>query len=359
MTLTEAYGQNYIPGFDCRMATFRNNMALAGKNLSNGMVLGLSGCLTILYAQPAFNRVPYYTVVGITDQSLEGLSTVFDTYLTRGECADNAADVFEVLRANLANNIPVNAAINRPLLNYLRQGNSAENYEIEPTNLGFHYVSITDVSKSSVTFFETDYAKPLTYDMDTFRKLWFFDTAYNRQNRDPHQPCNGKYYTVTPPVIDAHKSKAAIRFAIDKVTNSFFAVNRQANYGVHGMELFFDEMKNWGSGADSTCIVNSLFLMKILESRLSGGGFGRRLYSSFLSEAAEIFNDSELKDIALRFRATSKIWIGFVNELCSQPVIEEVSAANFSLLGTISEKYRDLILDAENLQFQGLKKWCC
>ncbi|HVW61046.1 MAG TPA: hypothetical protein VHC48_13445, partial [Puia sp.] len=69
MTLTETYKKNYLPGFDCRMTTFRNNLAFYGNNLSNGMILGLSGCLSFIYATPSENRIPYYTILGVTDQT--------------------------------------------------------------------------------------------------------------------------------------------------------------------------------------------------------------------------------------------------------------------------------------------------
>src|SRR6266404_3441231 len=176
MTTTETYAQGYLSGFDCRMTTFRNNLAFYGYKLSNGMILGLSGCLSFIYATPQENRIPYYTILGVTDQTLEGLASVFGTYMTRGEYTFQPASIKEFLVTNLKKNVLINAAINRPLLNHIRQGKEMRDFVVHPTNVGFHFVTITDVEDETITFFETDYAHPLKCDIETFAHLWFYDT---------------------------------------------------------------------------------------------------------------------------------------------------------------------------------------
>ncbi len=175
MTLTEKYKVNYLPGFDCRMTTFRNNLAYYGHVLSNGMILGLSGCLSFIYGTPEKNRIPFFTAVGITDQTLEGLSTVFDSYISRGRYHIDDKNILESLKEKLAKNILINVAINRPLLSHLRMGKGKDDFTVDPLNIGFHYVTITEVNDNNITFFETDYREPLTYDFGTFKELWFFD----------------------------------------------------------------------------------------------------------------------------------------------------------------------------------------
>jgi len=359
MILTEKYKANYLAGFDCRMATFRNNMAFYGHTLSNGMVLGMSGCLSFIYGTPEKNRIPYYTAVGITDQTLEGLSSIFDTYIIREKFDfENKKNILTTLKKNLTNNVLVNAAINRPFLNHLRTGKKKSDFKIEPSNIGFHYVTITEIKGNSITFFETDYRKPLTYDFDTFIELWFFDKVHKRKIVDPHQMCDGKYYTILPPTIKANQDKFCILFAINKVATSFLVSEKEHYYhGIKGIKIFFEEVQNWNELTDKDTLINSIFFLRILEKNLSGGGFGRKLYSFFLSEAASVLADDNLKSIAIEFRNTSKLWANFIAKITTVENIENIAKNDFTVFKKTAKSYANKIISAEQKQFEKLKKW--
>ncbi|WP_326983228.1 DUF4872 domain-containing protein [Chryseobacterium sp. MYb264] len=357
MTLTELYKQNYLPGFDCRMATFRNNLAYYGHYLSNGMMLGLSGCLSFIYSEPEQSRIPYYTILGITDQTLEGLSSVFDSYLSYEACPFDRDEVLLLLKKKLDQKILVNAAVNRPLLQHLRAGNFVEDFVFNSAYTGFHFVTITDISEGMITFFETDYSKPLQYDVDTFMHLWFYDTIHKRKLHDSSQACNGRYYTIDPPKFSPHHNKHALLFLIEKVTNNFFAEGMRYRNGLQALQAFFDGLKTWSSQMDKTCAVKSIFYMKILEMNLSGGGFGRRLYSSFLAEVAQIVEDENLPAIAGEFRETSKLWANFMNAISSDETIKSLMADDFEALRAITETYSANIIAAEIKQFTLLNNW--
>lgn len=358
MTLTERYQQHYLPGFDCRMATFRNNLAYYGSRLSNGMTLGLSGCLSFIYAEPLNNRIPYHTILGITDQTLEGLSSVFDTYLVRGECVFQTEALIAFIKGNLDRNILVNAAINRPLLNHLRAGNSLQDFIVTPTNVGFHFVTITHIENGMITFFETDFGQPIIYDLDTFRHLWFYDTIYGRKIYDAQQMCNGKYYTIQAPGLYAESNKNALLFSIDKVVESFFSESKGYSHGLQAMEQYFHQMRNWDlHQLDGEVLMNSFFFMKILEGNLSGGGFGRRLYSSFLTEVATLFDDATLRAVAREFRATARLWTDFINELCSKMTAASLFKNDHNYLTLLADKYAANLMMSEKQQFENLRTW--
>ncbi|MGV4413938.1 DUF4872 domain-containing protein [Chryseobacterium sp. T1] len=357
MTLTELYKRNYLPGFDCRMATFRNNLAYYGYNLSNSMMLGLSGCLSLIYSKPEGNRIPYYTILGITDQTLEGLSSVFDSYFIYGYCSFNRSDVLTLLKKNLDKNILINAAINRPLLNHISKGNNLEDFVLNSSYTGFHFVTITELKDDKITFFETDYSQPLEYDVETFINLWFYDTIYNRKLHHSGQACNGKYYMIHPPKFEPHKNKNALLFLIEKVTNNFFTEGKYYHNGVLALHDFFEDIKTWKYNVDKNCAVNSIFYIKILEMNLSGGGFGRRLYSSFLAEVAEIMDDNTLKSIAREFKETSKLWTSFINTISSPETIKSLMSDEFDLLESLAEAHSTAIITAETTQFNHLNNW--
>ena len=339
------------------MTTFRNNLAFYGSNLSNGMILGLSGCLTFIYATPAENRIPYYTILGITDQTLEGLTSVFGTYLTRGEYTFQPESIKEFLTSNLEKNIVVNAAINRPLLNHIRQGGEMRDFVVHPTNVGFHFVTITGVEDEMITFFETDYEHPLKCDIETFAHLWFYDNIHGRAIYDSNQMCNGKYYTIQYPSIDAHNKKNMLLYSIDKVTTSYFFGDDQVRHGLRGIENFFFEIQNWDTSIDKQCLVNSIFFMKILEMNLSGGGFGRKLYSFFLGETSTLLEDDKLRSIAAEFRSTGRLWSDFINRICSRNVIQNIMDGELAPLQALAQSYSKEIVQAETRQFERLKDW--
>lgn len=321
------------------------------------MILGLSGCLSFIYATPVENRIPYYTILGVTDQTLEGLASVFGTYLTRGEYTFQPASIKEFLTSNLDKNILVNAAINRPLLNHIRQGGEMRDFVVHPTNVGFHFVTITGVEDEMITFFETDYAYPLKCDIETFAHLWFFDNIHGRAIFDSNQMCNGKYYTIQYPCIAAQHKKNMLIYSIDKVTTSYFYGDAPVRHGLKGIENFFSEIQKWDAGIDKECLVNSIYFMKILEMNLSGGGFGRKLYSYFLGETSSLLEDEALRSIAAEFRSTGRLWSDFINSLCSRVMIDSIMEGELEPLQSLAHSYSNEILQAETRQFERLKQW--
>jgi hypothetical protein len=357
MTLTKKYQSIQLIGFDCRMTTFRNNLAFYGFPMSNGMILGLSGCFTFVYSNLKNNRIPFYTVAGITDQTLEGLSSVFDTYIIKGKYSFDDKNIIKSLKQKLNKNIPVNVAINRPFLEHIRLGRKKEDYVIEFSNIGFHYVTITEIIEDSITFFETDYTLPITFDIETFMELWFFDDFHKRFVIDPPQRCDGKFYTILPPKINANNDKKTINYSINKVVLSFFSEGGDIYHGEKGLSTFFEEINNWENEASTECIERSILFLKFLEKYLSGGGFGRRMYSYFLAEISSEMDDKNLKDIAIMFKETSKLWANFINEISHIKVIDSIRKKEFHAFKSIIHLYSDMIKTSEKQQFKSLKNW--
>lgn len=357
MTLTEKYKANYLPGFDCRMTTFRNNLAYYGLNISHGMILGMSGCLSSINYSKVENRFPNFTVKGVMSQTLEELSSVFDTNLTSAKFAKEDRNIWNTIKEMLNNNILVNAAINGKFLQHIRSRNNKEKFVIDSSDSSFHFVTITGLNNNTVTFFETDFGKPLTYDTSTFLELWFFDEINKTHGSNQLERCEGKYYTISAPKQAANSSKVAILLAIKKVTENFFYSKLHLEYGSRGAKKLFEEIVNWKTISDPKGLASSVLFMKILERYFSGGGFGRRLYSLFLNEASIELADVDLKQIAIEFRETSNLWMLFVKEFSSMSVISKITKNDFLLFDQIVDKYSGLLVFAEQQQFINLKDW--
>ncbi len=358
MTLTEKYQSKYLPGFDCRMTTFRNTLACTyGHRLSNGMIVGLSGCLTLVYGKPKTSRLPFYTLAGLSDQSLEGLSTVFGTYLTHSNFELDDEDLVKKIQEHLYKGNVVNVAINRPLLMHLTSGKDLSSYEYENSNVGFHYVSITEIDDHQVTFFETDRANPMRMDFDLFKRCWFFDDFYDRKYSDPFQKCNGQYYVLQGSCIKAHENENSLRFAIDKVVQSYFLENNGFSAGITALNEFFQGILEWEQNDDLELLLDSMELIYILESFLSGGGFGRGLYSFFLAETSRVLNDTSLKNIAFDFKETSKLWTKFIREVCDYDIKDAMREKDFGPFNSVTHKHAEKLIRAETEQFRKLEDW--
>ncbi len=358
MDLTEKYRLKYISGFDCRMTTFRNTLATCYEyDVSNGMMVGLSGCLTMVYGEPNQSRIPFYTLAGLTDQSLEGLSTVFGVYLTRGKFQKDDPDILSAIKKYLERGIVVNVALNRPLLVHVLSGGDINEFTWGLSNVGFHYVSITSIEDGNIIFFETDRPKPIAMDFQTFKLLWFCDEIFRRSSKDPMQLCNGSFYTIENPTIEAHKNELSIRFAIEKVIKGFLNNNDHTTYGIVAIRKFYEGLSSWASHHTKDQLLNSLELIYVLERFLSGGGFGRRLYSSFLSEAATQLEDQDLKSIACDFRETSDMWSKFVRKLCGDETKNSLLNNDFEQLRSVLNQNIDSIISAEESQFKSLSTW--
>ena len=182
---SDRFGRGYLPGFDCRLSTLRNTLAFYGHPYSNGMVLGLSGALCFSYADSARNRLPFHTVAGVSDQTLEGTAAALNLYMHRGRHDPDHGGT-ALFREYLADGIPVNVAVYRPTLKRAQFRGRPVRIS-DATAVGFHYVTVTEhhPATGEYTVFETDGAAPFRVTEDELMDAWFHDRAHHRPLRDP------------------------------------------------------------------------------------------------------------------------------------------------------------------------------
>lgn len=312
MTITEKFKKRYIPGFDCRLSTFRNCLAFNDIVLSNSMVLGLSGTLIFCFNDgKIYSRLPHFVIAGINDQSLEGLAFNLNIYLLRGRML-NINDV-RLKLGELLNHSPVNIAINRQRLHQIR---GLENNQI---NMGFHFVTVTDYDLNSgeVTIFETDFTQPIVITENQLEEIWFSDLLQSRSVVDPLQLVDGQWYSFfcSKEFSRDDLIKASIR-GIEKVITNFFTSPVDFIIGESALLSFKQYFLSLSEEdlCDRT-IKESLLLFSAMESGMSGGGLGRKIYSYFLSELGTLLGDLTLKSIATNFKDQAILWRVFTSEL--------------------------------------------
>lgn len=353
---TEGFRRGFVPGFDCRLATLRNGLAHRGHRLSNAMVLGLSGALCFCYADHRRNqRIPFITVAGLSDQTLEGLASSLNLYLQRGRHEGGGAGVVEQL---LAEGVPVNAAVYRPLIrSYQHRG--AQLRLAEATTVGFHFVTLTehDAADDTFTVFETDSATPFVVTRHELMEAWCYDARHRRPLRDPFQPCDGQWYTLQAPADLAPLLPTAVRHAANRVVHGFFHPSTEW-MGISGLRSFREESARWHQ-EDEVMLGRSVSFMRILEFWLTGGGFGRKLYGRFLGEAAQPLGDPSLRELGRLFGETAGQWSAFVAAL--QGTVTAGPGAKMAVdrpaLAQVVAAHAGRLADREEEQMERLARW--
>lgn len=309
--MTTKFKKKYISGFDCRLSTFRNTLAYNDITLSNSMILGLAGTLIFCCNDGKYySRIPHFVVTGINDQSLEGLAFNLNIYLLRGRMYD-IEDAKKNISDYLSMNLPINIAINRQELQKLTKQDTNQ------INMGHHYVTITDYDSLSdlFTIFETDTSQQITINSEQLNRIWFYDMNSKRAGIDPFQLCDGQWYTFFSTVLSNEQLKIGAVNGIRKVITNFFESPVPQIFGIQALLNFKNKINELKSLNDILAIRDSIYLISAMESGMSGGGFGRKLYSYFLTEVSNILQDTDLKNIAFKFRELSDLWKIFINSL--------------------------------------------
>lgn len=306
--ITNSLRKKYVPGFDCRLATFRNTLAVQNSTLSNSMMLGVSGSLIFCFNDNKYySRLSEFIVAGISDQSLEYLTSHLNLYLFRGRMFDIETAKTELIKY-LSMGLPVNIAINRRILqSYCGQ-------QTGQINMGHHYVTVTsyDQEQGCFTLFETDSPDPILVTIEQLNQIWFSDLIRKRKDVDPLQLCDGQWYTFKCKQIRRKDLAKMSLLGISKVIDNFFDSPIPEIFGVDALKKFCNAVLSWEHPENIESLKRSLSVLNAMESGMSGGGLGRKLFGYFLSELSEIMKDQEIKLISMEFTELAVLWRNLV-----------------------------------------------
>lgn len=348
MNLTDKYKKIYLPGFDCRLSTFRNSLAINDNIFTNSMILGLSGGLIFCFNDGHFlSRVPCFIVSGISDQTIEHLSSTLNLYVFRGRML-SMKNAIEQIPDYLSKEIPVNIAVNRhALFEVIGHNNEAEGFEV---NMGFHYITLThlDTYKDEFTLFETNSSKPIVINKSQLEYIWFYDILHERKNIDPFQLCDGQWYGILCKNNTKNEIITSAYSGIQKVLTNFFNSPVEEVVGIKALVNFQTQMHIWKSKInDKKYFCDSIYFMSVMEFGLSGGGFGRKLFSYFLNELSTLIADLQLKEISLQFTDLSKKWNKLVQQLQQCIINYDDCHINMDLLKLVIEGELDTVVNTE------------
>ncbi len=358
MRLTDKYLQNYTPGTDCRITTFRNALAVHDIKFSNNMLLGISGCLIFGYNDGEFfSRVPYDIVLGISDQILEGLSSRLNVYLLKGRMI-NIDNAITVIENYLSQGIPINIAVNRDEL--LRIVHNHHEHSI--FNAGHHYVTITSYNKSidEFTLIDPGFSKKIIINKKQLEYIWFYDLFNLRDDIDPFQLCDGQWFSVWPNKKTEQGEIISSCFSgINKVLKNYFESPIPSLLGLNALFNLNTKLKDYVEKIDASTndgIIKFIICLTIM-NKVSGGGLGRKMYSYFLRELSETIDNKELFEISLNFTDLGILWTSFIKGLESGIVsIETSELDNIKISDCIKTTLAEVI-KSEISCMENLDKW--
>lgn len=313
MELTAKFKQRYLPGFDCRLSTFRNTLAVSDIVLSNSMIFGLSGTFMFCFNDNEYySRLPYFVVTEVNDQSLENLTFNLNLYLFRGRMY-NIIEAKKEISKLLSMGLPVNIAINRLLLQEIC-GESTNQI-----NMGHHYITVTEYNKEKDNFivFETDKSEEIALTSEELNSIWFSDLVNKRDQIDPFQLCDGQWYTAKSSFLSHDDLIKSCYSGIRKVLTNFFQSPIPEIMGKEALNNFANKISHLESISDTNYAKTSIQILNAMESGMSGGGLGRKLFSYFLSEFSRLTNCNEVKDISLGYTELAGLWRNLVKTLTS------------------------------------------
>jgi len=355
--LTARFRRAYLPGADCRVTAVRNALAVEGHAYSSAMVLGLSGALCFAYEPPP-GRVPFHAVVGVSDQVVWGAAAALGAYVYAGTESPSAPTRAWQIVAHLEAGHPVHVAVHHPTIRALRT--RAPQRAADPRyDVGRHWISLTayDAARDAFTVFETDGPRPFELTADELASAWLLDTRAPRPFADPTQRCDGAWFSLRAAGDPAPLLPTAMAHALARVAHGFHAP-AMPNVGRPALDALADAAPRWADAAarDDT-IGPSLLFLPVLEGLLTGGGFGRKQYGRFLSEAAARFGAPALREGASLFADSAERWHALVGEArgAARPSADGTVAVDAARLRAAMDAHLGGAVAAERAQMAWLR----
>ena len=305
--IAREYPSHHYVGADCRIAGLRNLLDYFGTKESYATTFGMSSSFNFAYRKDGFTyaealEVPncdfsqlFYPVLGHRYDCMEKLAYTYSATLV-GNYPDEAESSLERMRDFLRHGIPVMVAVSRQLLSeHLGRPMALPDF-MGPLEFGEHWVVLVDIDdrQKTVTLFESDLPQPITLPQDVFQAL--------RSAGDDHVHCFMKslnrWLVFIPPSVVPPKCDM-IRTALAKVA---FQMRRskgpnRAYFGLEGLRVLAEELPQWQVSEDlpPEKLKATVWMMQLHGETIASGGMGRRLFASYLRQAARLCRSDNLQ----------------------------------------------------------------
>lgn len=274
----------------CESGAVTAQLNYAGLSISEPMVFGISGALFFGYFKLPTLDFPTFVLrnqpgkVRKKVQKRLGIEIESNKY-------KNPDQAMAALDELLDRDIPVAVQVDFFYMNYIPAYARA--------HFNAHYINV--VGKDGTDYLVSDSYHPTIARLDKN----VLKTA--RSVKGPFAPL-GFQYRVTG--VDPHVDlRAGIKAGIKQ--SCFYMLRLPIPLmGIRGIEMFGDKVTKWPELCrDEDHLSHEIMMIHvILEDRGTGGGGFRFLYASFLREAAELLNNSELNKLSVEMMANGDEW---------------------------------------------------
>ena len=318
--IAKEYPRHHYLGLDCRLTCLRNLLDYFGIRESYATTFGMSSSFNFVYRKDGFTypeslEMPscdfsqhFYPISGHRFDCMEKLAYTYSATLV-GNYPDDAEGSLDRMRDFLRHGIPVMVAMSRHVLcEYTGRPTGFPEF-MGPLEFGGHWVILVavDDQHKTVILYETDLQQPITMSQEMFQAA--------RSIGDDHQNCfmksRNRWVVFIPPATTPPKSD----MFHTALTKTAFHMRKQQDQGrvylgLRGLRVLADELPSWHVSDEfhEDKFKATVWMMQLQGETLSSGGLGRRLFASYLHQAARICQSDSLQAASDSCSVAAETW---------------------------------------------------
>ncbi|MFW6287498.1 MAG: BtrH N-terminal domain-containing protein [bacterium] len=321
-------------GHHCITTSYKQVLHYYGVAISEEMLFGLGAALNFFYGD--FKTFPYPMIGGrinigkyeeyLADNSMINIEIHETTSIKKAR--------FE-LYSLIANNIPVPIYVDMAFLDYLKLP--------EDAHFGGHTVVIFGIDEEEGVAYlsDRDGANHKISNISgviprDFHKLPLEQLEKARNSAFKPYPPKNKWITFDLSQYEGITNEAIIKAL---ARNADLMINAPTkNLGLKGINTFSDKVRKWSEYPEEKlkgAVFNSYIMID--QTGGTGGGAFRRMYGSFLIEAAELTGYKGLKEVGKRYIAVSLEW-----DKVAQLFLEIFTTENRDLFKEVSSRLKGI-----------------
>ena len=338
-------------GVNCLVTTLRDVVAYNGYDLSEDIILGLSGAFSFWYAKSP----QYMQATGIGSNIFEEFAAVTKVHHFTDKIEDNET-AWNEARKLVEHDIPVILETALAVYaQYLEESGSKKQILNFHNSIDFlvggHVTCLLGYDENEAILSENLFYEPVKISLEILKK------ARNPKEIEfvaPKNRMHAFYFPERLPEMDYLLDTAMIR-VITNMENSYYKEQFEygAGYyklsGLKGISSMFDDILDIYSEKTEAGIRQLFALEKVL-NRWGGNEVNRVNYSRFLTKVAEERKDENIKNAAYMYIEASKEWKTFLKIFKKQLERNEFSEPQYIM------ELKSIILEREKRALDYLHK---
>ena len=282
--------------FHCESGTLRNLLKYAGLNVSEAMLFGIGTGVCFAYLKNAkgmsgFPVVAIRLPMGTIFKNIKKICGI-DIFIKKFKTTEEAlVNLNQLVDANQ----PAAVSVDMFYMKYLPP--------FMQVHIPLHFISI--IGREGNDYAVSDPYSPhiATLNVELLKSGWATHALFANDNLIAYVKSIPANINWKQAIIKGFKT-TCLNMLLPPIVSKILPV-----FGVAGIKYYANQIPLWPTMAEGLALREGiLFNPTILEEQGTGGGAFRMLYAAFLQESAEIFNSSELKELANRMAINGEKW---------------------------------------------------